>query len=74
MLAALGVAVAVHVLVELCGVGVERFHTVVDDAAVGLMATTQSTSSSASASRPAPRADSGAARPPQSGRQHARPC
>ena len=33
-----GVAVAVHVLVELCWVGLQRPHAVVDDAAVGLMA------------------------------------
>ena len=33
-----GVAVAVHVLVELCRVGLQRPHAVVDDAAVGLMA------------------------------------
>ncbi len=38
MLAGAGVAVAIHVLIEFCGIGVERFHAVVDDAAVGLMA------------------------------------
>ena len=33
-----GVAVAIHVFVELCTVGVQRLDAVVDDAAVGLMA------------------------------------